>query len=377
MRLFKLKSKSILSLFVATLLFLSLSFVLPERTFAYTGTIRYAGDNRYDTAAKICQSVWDKPFIDDQGNPGYHDSEGNPVDGIVVLASGQNYPDALAGVAIGAPVLLTTKGSLSSETLTELYRLRAKYVVILGKDGAVSINVENQVEGIIDNYYDDSIVYRIGGDDRYQTAYEIADTFFPVANTTDVFIATGSNFPDSLSVAPVAAEKRAPLLLVKKDSVPQSTINYLEAASNLQNVYVIGGEGVISASVFNDLDSYGVNGATRISGADRFATSIAIAEYFYPTLFESDHPFPSGSDDLVFATGSDFPDALSGSYIVFLLQTPILLVLKDSVPSETLMYVDTNFTLDTINTLIYLGGIGVISTDVENIIYNALEQGAA
>ena len=69
--------------------------------------------------------------------------------GTVYLASGTQFPDALAGGAIGgwlgSPILLTSRTSLPSSVLTEINRLNATRVVILGGTAAVSDTVERQV----------------------------------------------------------------------------------------------------------------------------------------------------------------------------------------------------------------------------------------
>lgn len=68
---------------------------------------------------------------------------------VVYLASGVNFPDALAGSALAGseavPVLLTKPGALPASTLAELNRLDPDRVVILGGTGAVSQAVEDEL----------------------------------------------------------------------------------------------------------------------------------------------------------------------------------------------------------------------------------------
>lgn len=68
---------------------------------------------------------------------------------VVYIASGVNFPDALAGSALAGsesvPVLLTKQGSLPGSTLAELNRLDPDRVVILGGTAAVSQAVEDQL----------------------------------------------------------------------------------------------------------------------------------------------------------------------------------------------------------------------------------------
>src|SRR5436853_3942145 len=78
---------------------------------------RYAGQNRYDTAAKIASDTF-----------GTSD--------IVIIASGENYPDALAasytaGIG-GVPILLTQRDTLPSETSAELTTLHSTKALIIG-----------------------------------------------------------------------------------------------------------------------------------------------------------------------------------------------------------------------------------------------------
>ena len=76
---------------------------------------------------------------------------------------------------------------------------------------------------------------------------------------------------DGLSAASLSGKKNAPILLVKKDSIPSEAMAKIE---NAKNVYIIGGEGAISKKVENQLKGKNI---TRISGKDRYETSAKIA----------------------------------------------------------------------------------------------------
>jgi putative cell wall-binding protein len=88
---------------------------------------RIAGANRYETAAAISRASFDANA---------------PT---VYLATGGNFPDALAGAAVagrdGVPILLTATSSLPAATVTELKRLNPTKVVLLGGPGSVSHSV--------------------------------------------------------------------------------------------------------------------------------------------------------------------------------------------------------------------------------------------
>jgi putative cell wall-binding protein len=66
------------------------------------------------------------------------------------IATGENYPDALAGAAFAAiqncPVLLVKKEGAGEETINYLKGLRLKEIYIFGGNGAVSEGVELQLK---------------------------------------------------------------------------------------------------------------------------------------------------------------------------------------------------------------------------------------
>lgn len=63
-----------------------------------------------------------------------------------------------------APILLTTKDSLSQETKAQLKNLKPKKVIILGGKNAIAPKAENQIKEVVSN------VRRISGNDRFETA---------------------------------------------------------------------------------------------------------------------------------------------------------------------------------------------------------------
>lgn len=101
------------------------------------GGYRIAGKNRYETAVKIANL--------------YPDSTGKTID-TVILASGTNFPDALASAplvgSLDAALLLTDPNRLSLETKQYVQSNKIKKVIILGDTNAISQNVINELESI-------------------------------------------------------------------------------------------------------------------------------------------------------------------------------------------------------------------------------------
>jgi putative cell wall-binding protein len=109
---------------------------------------RLAGADRYATAVAISQRTY-----------GAADT--------VYLATGENFPDALAGAALQGPLLMTPATTLPSAVRAEIVRLGATRVVVLGGPGVVSTAVANAAAGLSQappattwtgNYYDAAAV---------------------------------------------------------------------------------------------------------------------------------------------------------------------------------------------------------------------------
>jgi N-acetylmuramoyl-L-alanine amidase len=90
----------------------------------------------------------------------------------VILASGENFPDALCAAPLAtkyqAPILLTSKNSLPSAVENEINRLKPKNAILVGGTGAISDNIKTTLQNKGIN------VIRISGASRYETSLEIA-----------------------------------------------------------------------------------------------------------------------------------------------------------------------------------------------------------
>lgn len=129
--------------------------VAPAYAASATSITRLAGSTRYETMGRVVQTAFPKQSD------------------YAVLASGDNFPDALAASslagALKAPVILTSTTTLSSEARNELQRLEVKTVAIVGGPSAVSTAVENQVSQVVAG----GTVVRFSGKTRIETALSI------------------------------------------------------------------------------------------------------------------------------------------------------------------------------------------------------------
>lgn len=190
----------------------------------------------------------------------------------VALASGENWPDALAGAALDRPLLLTKQAFLPAVTRAYLEPCashpKAK-VIILGGPAAVSEGVAETLRGM--GYRVD----RFAGDDRYATARRVARTFAPDEIDT-VYLASGVNFADAVAAAP-SVTSDTPLILTTPDELGDEARRFLTNEDRtVASVTILGGTAAISAGVEEEIRELGID-TDRIAGADRYETAALIA----------------------------------------------------------------------------------------------------
>lgn len=230
----------------------------------------------------------------------------------VVIATGENWPDALGGAAlagaVNAPLLLTPKNALPSIVHDEIERLKATGAYILGSEDAVSKTVYDAV--------DDLMILapptRLGGADRYTTANLIAaETVVQVEDKTGydgtAFVATGENFPDALAASPIAAANGWPIYLTRKSGLPAS-VKAAMVANISNHGYILGSTDAVSAAVETELNSAPFIGFGRYGGHNRYDTAAIIANIGYDGMgMLWSRP--------ALAVGTNFPDALAGGVL--------------------------------------------------------------
>jgi putative cell wall-binding protein len=293
--------------------------IIQETEVTETPVKRIKGKNRYETAVEVSKSGWETAKT-------------------VVLARGDSFPDALAGAPLAyklnAPILLTEKGSLNRAAKEEIKRLGAEKAVILGGTGAVSDYVKYQLNGM------DLKVQRIGGDNRFETAANIAAVLGGAPEKA--IIANGRDFPDALSIASYAALKGYPVLLTDSKLLPAAS---KKALKNIDSTIVVGGEAAVNAKVFKQLEN-----PERYYGKNRYGTAAAIATELNP------------SNKVFIATGEDFADALAGSVLAAKENASMLLVKPKNIPSETEAALEA-IKADEFNVL---GGENAVSEEIVN-----------
>lgn len=271
---------------------------------------RVEGGDRYATSVEICNVAF----------PG-------GTAPAVVLASGQDYADALTGSALagaaGGPLLLTAKDHLPDSVAREVQSLAPSTVYIMGGTAAVSSGVEDSVRSLVPS----ARIVRLSGANRYDTSVLAAREVRSLSGVTKAIVVSGSAWADGAAISGLAYAKRYPILLTATDSVPGSVSAFFAEAKPASTL-IAGGAAVVTGAVATTISDLTGGGVTRLSGADRYYTSSAIARHSVDVE-------GFGYGQVYLATGAMYADALSGGVLAGVTGQPILLTGIDSCPDGT------------------------------------------
>ncbi|KZL90808.1 cell wall-binding repeat-containing protein [Clostridium magnum] len=201
--------------------------------------IRIGGTNRNETSVKIAENL--------------NLSQGTPI----VISNDSAFADALsispkAGYSQW-PVLLTSSSKLSEDVESYIINMKPSVVYIVGGSAAVSESVKNRIKEITG--YDDKSIIRLGGKDRYETVEKINSHFYE-NNLDKVYVASGENFPDSLSGSVVAAIRGKPLVLVSESSYISGARSINDVTgSNKVTINVFGGDKIITNYLISKINN--------------------------------------------------------------------------------------------------------------------------
>ncbi|MDU4670598.1 MAG: cell wall-binding repeat-containing protein [Finegoldia magna] len=289
---------------------------------------RISGENRVQTAIEVSKKMF---------------KEGTNK---VVLANQNNYSDVLTAApfakANNASLLYVSSDSISKEVMSEIARLKAKEITIIGGEKSVDEGLEKELEKR--NFK----VNRLSGADRYKTSAQIAAKLID-GKTTTLEIASGENYADALSLNNAAEKDKAPILLVRVNAIDKSVEDVIKS-SKASLINIAGGEKSVSESTKANIKKISNATVNRMGGADRYETSILLAKY-------------SGAKEVVVvASGEKFADALVAAPFSAKQNGAILLTNKDKLGDKAEQFIkDTKF-----NKSYVIGGEKSVSEDVIN-----------
>lgn len=179
-------------------------------------------------------------------------------------------------------------------------------------------------------------VSNIAGDNRFKTAIEVSKNTFKAENPhnanefADAVVLVGKDsVVDGLAASPLAFSKNAPILLTDKNGLNKETEKELlrVLSNDLKNktIYIIGGENQFSKEAENGLSRLGVKNIKRISGNDRYETSLAISR-----------ELKSSSNKAFVVGGYGEADAMSIAAYASSQKSPIIVTDKNNLSKEAI-----------------------------------------
>ena len=288
---------------------------------------RISGDNRAATALAAADELKEILGVDSFDT--------------IIIASGTNFADALAGSYLaaetGAPILLYTNNyedelaDYVSENLTDSGK-----VYILGGTYSVPETVEN---ALLDQGFEAD---RLAGDSRFETNLAILEE--AGVSGEEILVCTAYNFADSLSASAVGQ----PILLVNKNL----TADQKEFLSGSTSFAIIGGVNSVSEDVEAELKTLG--DVIRVSGDSREETSAALAQRYF-----------TAPDYAVLAYSRNFPDGLCGGPLAYALGAPLLLTNSGAEAAAAEYVAEKGITKGVI-----LGGPNSVSDATANLVFS-------
>lgn len=256
---------------------------------------------------------------------------GNPSNGTIVV--GTRTCDGGSPTVCTLPYTYTPNGGyVGTDTFTYLVN-----------DGILDSTVKTVTITI-----GEGSVFRIGGEDRIETATYISRLEFPVGADV-VFVATSWDYADALSTGPNSALEPGPILLTPIATLAAKTAAELTRLQP-ERIIVVGGYAAVSDAVFDQLGPYASESVTRIAGVDRFGTAAALSQA----------RFPGGADTVYIATGRSYPDALAGGLAAGSESSPVLLTEKAALPATARAEIERLQP----SRIVIVGGTGAVSEAV-------------
>ena len=134
---------------------------------------------------------------------------------------------------------------------------------------------------------------RLGGLDRVQTSLKVAKAEFGMKSPERLYIVSAAE-GNMVDAATAGMLTDGPIVFVYNNSYVATAVGKDVAANiaGIKEVVAIGGDGVISDSTLNAVkDAMKVKKTSRLAGKDRYATSVAIADYLYTQSIKGDKSF--------------------------------------------------------------------------------------
>lgn len=323
-----------------------------------TLVVRHGGNDRIDTSLAVLDFFSAKSSTPTEANNlvvAYADYAGKvslPWSDTAVLVRDDDYPDALVAGPLAAnynaPILMTPTKQVPHRVVDALRTHGFTKVILVGNPGAISAGAASQLQNA------GFQVQRLGGQDRYRTAGAVADHLLAARgrDKSDVYLATGVDYPDALSASSAAIKNVGVVLLTPRRTVDGTSQGWMNSAKAAK-VVAVGGPAVAAAERSVHLDEKQV-------GVDRYETAEKVASAYFP-------PNPGR---IAVATGKDFPDATLAASLTARTGSPLVLTRTDTLTQPTTQFLTRNRA--SVRKVDVVGGKAAVTEKVRGEIYSAL-----
>lgn len=323
-----------------------------------TLVVRHGGNDRIDTSLAVLDFFSAKSSTPTEANNlvvAYADYAGKvsmPWSNTAVLVRDDDYPDALVAGPLAAnynaPILMTPTKQVPRRVVDALRTHGFTKVILVGNSGAISAGAASQLQNA------GFQVQRLGGQDRYRTAGAVADHLLAARgrDKSDVYLATGVDYPDALSASSAAIKNVGVVLLTPRRTVDGTSQGWMNSAKAAK-VVAVGGPAVAAAERSVHLDEKQV-------GVDRYETAEKVASAYFP-------PNPGR---IAVATGKDFPDATLAASLTARTGSPLVLTRPDTLTKPTTQFLTRNRA--SVRKVDVVGGKAAVTEKVRGEIYSAL-----
>lgn len=323
-----------------------------------TLVVRHGGNDRIGTSLAVLDFFSAKSSTPTEANNlvvAYADYAGKvslPWSDTAVLVRDDDYPDALVAGPLAAnynaPILMTPTKQVPRRVVNALRTHGFTKVILVGNPGAISAGAASQLQNA------GFQVQRLGGQDRYRTAGVVADHLLAARgrDKSDVYLATGVDYPDALSASSAAIKNVGVVLLTPRRTVDGTSQGWMNSAKAAK-VVAVGGPAVAAAEKSVHLDEKQV-------GFDRYETAEKVASAYFP-------PNPGR---IAVATGKDFPDATLAASLTARTGSPLVLTRPDTLTQPTTQFLARNRA--SVRKVDVVGGKAAVTEKVRGEIYSAL-----
>lgn len=190
---------------------------------------RLGGINRYETSVKVAQELGSNT-------------------GEMALVSGLDFADGLSMSSIAGkrnmPILLSGNNYIPQEVANYIAGAGINKTYVIGGTGAISNNISNMLPN----------VERLGGKNRYETSKQIFNRFRNELDLSNLYIASGLDFPDVLASSALASKQNSFVVLSNANYAEQEVKDVVSSSiGSIQNLYVLGGNTIITDNALYNL----------------------------------------------------------------------------------------------------------------------------